>query len=736
METIMTNSPRFLLFGLLWCMLIVSTTSLSAAIAPLDRILPRPQQVNNDNWRNTPLNQGQITINIPDNAPEGVKIAQKILGDKLNEYATLNGSESTVIDLLWAEKDTLPEQGYQISVQDGRITVAGADLRGLFYGAMTLKQLARPGELPVTEITDYPVWTERYASDYFPVSYEGYLSLAERKFTGYAWQWRFREWRKLTPDGECDNASVGTMDNGLKSLKRAIDTGLFDALFNIHIYAESEKPFNTTNEEDIQELLGIIRYLADHGIKYIMIGSDDWVKRDSAGNYVCQYPEENAKFGNSIGRAMGYLLKRLHDDLKNDYPELKLALSPSIYSMDHRNAGAIAEEYMRDWAAEAPDEVAYVWTGAGIIPGPERPLNLEVTQKFQADLGNHPLLYWDNAEDTNNPIPAWESAPELGVEKFHNKVCFLNAHTYCWEEAKPFILTGNDALWNPTAYDPVRSYNSALILTWGDQVPVDAYRYFRELNRAYKSLPPALRDPRKIQILNEMKRCIAVMKQAGVSPYERCENWVKSQEENHKLKSTRMRFGRLRSPLVIDGTDSDPAWEKGFDFVLLPGSGPNGCKDEKVWSKIVRKDYGDTYLNGWGKLGYTPENIYLFLQMKNHGDWTPKAASNPPKDPEATTDYVRFELYAGGKTVKFSINAAGEVKCEPAELLDKIQYKITRPDERWLLELAIPTAALRELGFPQPTSKSVWYGVVERWIENWHMSNTSPAPFWGELQFE
>ena len=47
-------------------------------------------------------------------------------------------------------------EGYYLQVTEKGITVAGSDERGLFYGVQTLAQLVKQGELPITEVTDYP----------------------------------------------------------------------------------------------------------------------------------------------------------------------------------------------------------------------------------------------------------------------------------------------------------------------------------------------------------------------------------------------------------------------------------------------------------------------------------------------------------------------------------------------------------------------------------------------------
>lgn len=58
---------------------------------------------------------------------------------------------------------TIPAQGYTLSISDHGVQLVAADDAGVFYGTMTLRQLARnhAGGLPIGTVSDWPDLTER-----------------------------------------------------------------------------------------------------------------------------------------------------------------------------------------------------------------------------------------------------------------------------------------------------------------------------------------------------------------------------------------------------------------------------------------------------------------------------------------------------------------------------------------------------------------------------------------------
>ena len=105
-----------------------------------------------------------------------------------------------------------------------------------------------------------------------------------------------------------------------------------------------------------------------------MICADDSTPAEAGKGYVCPHESERVRFGDSVGRAHGYLMRRLYDALKPDHPELELSFCPAPYSLLHVGNSARAGEggamgrYLREMAVEMPPEVKVVWTGPEVVP--------------------------------------------------------------------------------------------------------------------------------------------------------------------------------------------------------------------------------------------------------------------------------------------------------------------------------------------------------------------------------
>ncbi len=723
---------EFIKRTLIGSLALLSIVSVHASTpAPAERIIPRPQQIADQEWQVIPLNAGKYTVKLPDNASEGVLVGLEILEKHLAKNATGNGQEKLLIEAAWLPEGELPEQGYRLTPQgNGKILLEGADVRGLFYGLMTLKQLLRPGELPITTISDYPVWTKRYAADYIPVKYSDYLQLLEEKFTGYSWQWRFNDWRNFKLDVQTDNTSIGSVQNALEAMQKATNTGLFDGMINLHIYAESEKFLNCADENDIKELAEVIKLMASYGVKHVMIGGDDWVKRDTAGNYICHYPDEKEKFGNSIGRAHGYLMKRLWELVHPEYPELELSFVPSIYSLRGHRADSLAasRNYVTEWAEFAPEEVMYVWTGPYIV---SEELTLSDTEEMLEMLPNHDLLYWDNGTDTNNPAPAWEFIPEPGVENRHRKTCFLNAHTFGIGESRVFVITGNDALWNPVAYNPERSHAAAMRYCYGDATPTEAYKNFRRLNKEFKSGIVEAHTERKGEILKEMADNVAILEKADISPWERTQRWVLANQKDYDQQPFSFPVAKITSPVELESNFAAGS------FPIIFGEGPSWREDQAFWDRVAAEELQDIRSDSRGYIAMDDQNLYLMNRTKRDERYTP-TFKDPMRsgDPTQTTDYILWDLADGDARLQIFVNPIEDIKTKPQEVAELVSIEVSMTDNEWILLITIPFDKLEELGLRRPTTGLEYYGVNQRWLNNWDMAVPTPAPYWGRFIFE
>ena len=81
-------------------------------------------------------------LNVESSDPKGLKVIIGERGDKaIRKYTKFIPNQ---------------EEGYFIRISPKEIVLAGNDERGTFYAIQTLAQLIKDGQLPATEITDYP----------------------------------------------------------------------------------------------------------------------------------------------------------------------------------------------------------------------------------------------------------------------------------------------------------------------------------------------------------------------------------------------------------------------------------------------------------------------------------------------------------------------------------------------------------------------------------------------------
>ena len=85
-----------------------------------------------------------------------VDLMQRTRGVALAAAAGATGAEQTISFELQAREGSQVEEGYSLVVSPKRVLVSSHSPRGLFYGAVTLWQLAARAQIPAVEIEDAP----------------------------------------------------------------------------------------------------------------------------------------------------------------------------------------------------------------------------------------------------------------------------------------------------------------------------------------------------------------------------------------------------------------------------------------------------------------------------------------------------------------------------------------------------------------------------------------------------
>lgn len=629
-----------------------------------------------------------------------------------------------------------PEQGYAIRIVSDtpeklRIVLVGADPRGLLYGIATLIQLISLEDgklyLNVADIDDSPEWAERYASDDVTrPDVKGLMDLATSKISGFAMQYR-ADWKSFGDE---------SLRPSLAAIKKVTDYDLIDVMLLLHIYVgpTGGPKFDISSEEDISALIDRCRIAAKSGIGFIMICADDWTpRRGDEYIFFDDHQAEAEKFDHSIGKAHGYLMRRLYDALKPDFPHLRWAMVGAPYSGHHGIDKPGIAKYVRDWGQAAPREVFWVWTGPEVC-------SIEISQKdydaFAALLNGQDLFVWDNSNCFDGPMPRWETKfyPEMVTDSFG--IIYWNDRVFFNKWQTAYTLSANAYAWNPQKYNPVRDYNRALSEVFGSANVAPLVRLRNAMIAAQKQIATGNRENFK-PLLDEFEAAAAACADlkapdSGSLPLKSItDELTLAREFNHVIRE-KVAAGRLSAPVKADGVIDPEEWKGAAAFTVADRDGlpdPNPTK---------------------GLIGYDDHTVYLAFTVFNNAE-LPELQPQP-LDYQTFLTADNLEIFiqpspAGGYG-HFCLDYAGN-RFDEKEADGGFAWNpdwsvaVKRTPPVWTAEVTIPLVSLEPLGPVQPSGGALWRMNVFRVsggnkVQAWSRGGSSfhSPQFFGEVVFE
>ena len=740
----------------------VSAFALTAfETVPVGRIFPKPQKTIGE-YQTIPAPKTIVLANegLPGNL---VALAAEIYNDGLanvKKYATEpgNGAELRVtVGLLsnpavakfWGKAPELPTHGYAIKVvsidgDSAEIVVAGSDNRGAFYGIMSVMQL-----LDVTDdgkaiqkligVEDYPVWTGRFVCDFQAhASRDGFKVALANKFGGSAaltdFNWRKPEWwTEVTPIFEAQ--------------KEIADAGVITFLTQLHLYhmpwASAEGRINLANEDEIDEFIAVCRKFAEYGTSIILIAADDTTKRSIDG-YAFYYPEEADKF-KSVGEAHGYLVKRCYDALLPDFPNIRFFMVPAPYSFEHGIGLPGIDRYVIDWAATAPADADWVWTGPGVF---SPMITREDNMKMRKLLGNHSTHIWDNSNGIYGPMPRWESRLYDGMEKDDDGIIFnlgLFYKTRPWE--RPYFFSINEYLWNPPAYNAVEAYDTALALLYGKHAiaPINKVRnaFTVTVDRITNSERDGFNEDFMAfeQAFNELE---AIRSRDG----EAIDTTQIKQSLEYSRRYNDYKLNSVAVPQIdtpkIDGVISPGEWDKAAQITLTnrgnkhddpPSTMYIGYKNGKevyfAFDMPLHEPFGETELVPFdGPVFASPGAVELYLQMKETVPGRPIA--------DYAGEYAHLAFDQNGS--RFDAHADRGHHSWHGDWIVELKHST----DRWTAEVLFRPTPLLVDAMVMPAPGVKWRGNFHRvdnrtnLVQSWDTSGWSfhQSIYFGWLKFE
>jgi hypothetical protein len=221
--------------------------------------------------------------------------------------------------------------------------------------------------------------------------------------------------------------------------------------FSMNPNLNSDRPFDYDDPKDLDELWEHYTWMQSLGVKWFNISLDDIAQRiDAAGQ---------AKLVNAVFQR-----------LRSRDPQAQMIFCPTWYAGPDGKAGESnprlgtgdtpGVRYTKELAAKLDPDVYLFWTG------PEEcslTITAEEAENYKR-LSRHRLFIWDNYP-VNDQNPTLHLGPLMGRGPRLAKVAdgYISNPLSPQNEANRIpLLTIADYLWNPEAYDPVRSIGQAL----------------------------------------------------------------------------------------------------------------------------------------------------------------------------------------------------------------------------------------------------------------------------------
>ncbi len=398
------------------------------------------------------LLQQEVRVAVPEEDLEpGVSLL--VIGDP-RRIKWLNG-----VDELWAmappQVRNNPDGYYLIAAPSGDrnfIVILSRSARGAFYGAQSLLQLLEANDgkvtVPRVNVADWPSFKNRGII-------EG--------FYGTPWTWPQREamiefagrnkmnWFILAPKEAPWHRShwqqPHTADE-LQWLQRLNRTAQARHVNFCYAIAPG-RSMNYVNPTDLELLLRKIASVQNLGIRNFALLMDDIP-------FKLRSQAERKRF-RSIEDAHIYVAIRFYRAVKNRDPGAQMFFCPTRYHGKRPHESS----YVRSLGQRLPREVQIFWTGPGVV---SMTLN-EPDSDVVAKALRRPAFYWDNfpVNDYDRTRfflgPLAQRAPLL-----HAHCAGLVANPMNEAEASKLpLMTVADYLWNPMAYAPQRSWDTAVM---------------------------------------------------------------------------------------------------------------------------------------------------------------------------------------------------------------------------------------------------------------------------------
>ena len=342
-------------------------------------------------------------------------------------------------------KKFIPAQaeGYFLRISPKEIVLAGYDERGTFYAVQTLRQLMEDGQLPVTEITDYPEIRFRGVVEGFygaPWSHQARLRhlkfYGENKMNTYIYGPKddpyhsSPNWRLPYPEQEAKQ---------IKELVQVAQENAVDFVWAIHPGKDIK-----WNQEDRDNLLGKFQKMYDLGVRSFAVFFDD-ISGEGTN------PDRQAELLNYIDEQF----VKVKQDVN------PLIMCPTEYNKSWSN---VKGGYLTTLGTKLNGSIHIMWTGDRVIADMYEGDTERGGMKWINNLIQRPAYVWWNFPVSDYVRDHLLMGPVYGNEK-HIADMMSGFVTNPMEHAESSLLAIYSVAsyaWNPDEYDSMKAWRDAM----------------------------------------------------------------------------------------------------------------------------------------------------------------------------------------------------------------------------------------------------------------------------------
>ena len=342
-------------------------------------------------------------------------------------------------------KKFIPAQaeGYFLRISPKEIVLAGYDERGTFYAVQTLRQLMEDGQLPVTEITDWPeVRFRGVVEGFYGAPWSHQARLRHLKFYGENKMNTYIYGPKDDPYHSSPNWRLPYPEQEAKQIKELVQVAqenAVDFVWAIHPGKDIK-----WNQEDRDNLLGKFQKMYDLGVRSFAVFFDD-ISGEGTN------PDRQAELLNYIDEQFVKVKKDVNP----------LIMCPTEYNKSWSN---VKGGYLTTLGTKLNGSIHIMWTGDRVIADMYEGDTEKGGMKWINNLIQRPAYVWWNFPVSDYVRDHLLMGPVYGNEK-HIADMMSGFVTNPMEHAESSLLAIYSVAsyaWNPDEYDSMKAWRDAM----------------------------------------------------------------------------------------------------------------------------------------------------------------------------------------------------------------------------------------------------------------------------------